>query len=123
MILSFLKRLKLKRPEETGPEEEAVAPVEEPAEEGSFEALGADFTFEPEVTPADDAMFAGLTPASEPAAPIVEPEKEPTFDDFMFEPEVTPADDAMFAGLTPASEPAAPVEEPVFEACSRDALQ
>lgn len=97
--------------------EEVVAPVEEPAEEGSFEALGADFTFEPEVTPQDDAMFAGLTPASEPAAPIVEPEKEPTFDDFMFEPEVTPADDAMFAGLTPASELVAetPVVEPAPE--------
>ena len=97
--------------------EEVVAPVEEPAEEGSFEALGADFTFEPEVTPQDDAMFAGLTPASEPVASVEEPAKEPTFDDFMFEPEVTPADDAMFAGLTPASEPVAeaPVVEPAAE--------
>ena len=92
--------------------EETVAPIEEIPEEGSFEALGSDFTFEPEVTPADNAMFEDLTPASEQTAPVIDSEPEPTFDDFMFEPEVTPADDAMFAGLTPASEPTVPTPEP-----------
>ena len=92
--------------------EETVAPIEEIPEEGSFEALGSDFTFEPEVTPADNAMFEDLTPASEQTAPVIDSEPEPTFDDFMFEPKVTPADDAMFAGLTPASEPKVPTPEP-----------
>lgn len=90
--------------------------VEEPAEEGSFEAMGADFTFEPEVTEADDAFFAGLTAASEPVATAaaVETTPEPSYEDFMFEPEVTSAEDELFAGLTAASETAAK-EEPVPE--------
>ena len=112
---SLLEENETEEPESEEPEEVVPAQEEEPAEEDSFEALGADFTFEPEVTPADNAVFDSLTPASEPTTPVVEPASEPTFDDFMFEPEITPEDDEMFAGLTPASEPAAPVAEPVVE--------
>ena len=99
------------------PEEES-----EEAEEGSFEALGADFAFEPEITEADNEMFAGLAAANEPVAepvtePVAEPKAEPKFEDFIFEPEVTEADNEMFAGLTAASEPSfkEPVVDPVSE--------
>jgi hypothetical protein len=91
-----------------------------------------DFTFEPEVTSAEDKLFAGLASASEiklqDAVAVDEPTADeaidfaaPKLDDFIFEPEVTPEDDKLFAGLTPASEVAAPevaapvAEEPVFE--------
>jgi len=86
-----------------------------------------DFTFEPEVTPAEDKLFAGLAAASEiklqDAVAIDEPTADeaidfaaPKLDDFIFEPEITPEDDKLFAGLTPASEVAAPVvETPAFE--------
>ena len=91
-----------------------------------------DFTFEPEVTSAEDKLFAGLSAASEiklqDAVAVDEPTADeaidfaaPKLDDFVFEPEITAEDDKFFAELTPASEVAAPevvapvAEEPVFD--------
>ena len=57
----------------------------------TFESFGSDFTFEPEVTPADDALFAELTPAREAKPKAEEPKlaEDRALEDFMFEPAPT----------------------------------
>ena len=112
------------------PLKEAEAP------EGSFESLGSDFKFEPEVTKAEEELFAGLKPAREASVedaylevktpevktPEVETPKaeSPKLEDFAFEPEVTEKDNELFEALTPASSPA---EETIQEVLTAEALR
>ena len=104
---------------------EEPAAFEEPADE-HVEDIYEELTFEPEVTPDVDELFAGLTPASQPAveeislepaveAPVIE---EPAVEEISLEPAVEapvveePAVEEI--SLEPAVE-APVVEEPVIE--------